>query len=179
VRFFGLSEAGPDTIRRAHTVHPVSVVETEYSIFERGVEAEVLPLLRELGIGLVPYSPLGRGFLARGLKPGPEHPETDYRRIDPRWQGDDFERNRQAVHELGRQAEDKGITIAQLALAWLLAQGEDIVPIPGTRSAARVAENVAAADVALAPAGLERIDAILPDGAYGARYPAPMMPVWE
>jgi aryl-alcohol dehydrogenase-like predicted oxidoreductase len=125
VRFFGLSEAGPDTIRRAHTVQPVSVVETE-------------------------YSPLGRGFLAGGLKPGPEHPETDYRRIDPRWQGDDFERNRQAVHELGRLAEDKGITIAQLALAWLLAQGEDIVPIPGTRSAARVAENVAAADVALA-----------------------------
>jgi aryl-alcohol dehydrogenase-like predicted oxidoreductase len=179
VRFFGLSEAGPDTIRRAHTVQPVSVVETEYSIFERGVEAEVLPLLRDLGIGLVPYSPLGRGFLAGGLTPGPEHPETDYRRIDPRWQGDDFERNRQAVHELGRLSEDKGITIAQLALAWLLAQGEDIVPIPGTRSAARVAENVAAADVALATAEIERIDAILPHGAYGARYPAPMMPVWE
>jgi aryl-alcohol dehydrogenase-like predicted oxidoreductase len=179
VRFFGLSEAGPDAIRRAHSVQPVSVLETEYSIFERGVEAEILPLLRDLGIGLVPYSPLGRGFLTGALKPGPEHPEGDYRRIDPRWQGHDFERNRQAVGELARLAEGRGVTLAQLALAWLLSQGEDIVPIPGTRSAERVAENVAAAGVALDPDELSRIGAILPNGAYGERYPASMMPVWQ
>jgi aryl-alcohol dehydrogenase-like predicted oxidoreductase len=179
VRFFGLSEAGPQTIRRAHAVHPVSVVETEYSIFERSVEDQVLPTLRELGIGLVPYSPLGRGFLTGELKPGHEFGETDYRRVDPRWQGTDYERNAEAVRALGDLAEGKGITTAQLALAWLLAQGEDIVPIPGTRSASRVEENAGAAAVTLDATDLARIEEILPEGAHGSRYPESMMPVWD
>jgi aryl-alcohol dehydrogenase-like predicted oxidoreductase len=179
VRYFGLCEAGPLTIRRAHAVQAVSVLQTEYSIFERGVEDAVLPVLRDLVIGLVPYSPLGRGFLAGGLKPGPEHPEDDYRRSDPRWQGEEFERNAEAIRLLTRLAGERGITIAQLALAWLLAQGNDIVPIPGTRSPERVAENAAAADLVLDAAGLRRIQEILPGGAFGARYPASMMPAWE
>jgi aryl-alcohol dehydrogenase-like predicted oxidoreductase len=179
VRFFGLSEAGPQTIRRAHAVQPVSVLESEYSIFERSIEDDVLPVLRELGIGLVAYSPLGRAFLTGELKPGHAYGKDDYRRIDPRRQGEEYERNAAAVRELIAFAEGKDITAAQLALAWLLAQCADIVPIPGTRSAQRIAENAAAADVVLDAADLERIHAILPDGAYGARYPAGMMPVWE
>jgi aryl-alcohol dehydrogenase-like predicted oxidoreductase len=179
IRFFGLSEAGPQTIRRAHAVQPVSVVESEYSIFERSIENQVLPVLRELGIGLVAYAPLGRGFLTGELKPGPEYGPDDYRRIDPRWHGEDYERNAAAVRELSAFARDKNITAAQLALAWLLAQGEDIVPIPGTRSEHRLAENIAAATVALDAADLERIHTILPGGASGARYPASMMPVSE
>jgi aryl-alcohol dehydrogenase-like predicted oxidoreductase len=179
VRFFGLSEAGPETIRRAHAVQPVSVLQTEYSLFERTLERDVLPLLRELGIGLVPYSPLGRGFLTSAIKPGPEWPEGDWRRIDPRWQGEHYARNAAAVAQLGDLAAGHGITVAQLALAWLLAQGDDVVPIPGTRSAARVDENCGAADVTLDAATLERIDALLPDGASGDRYPEGMAPVWE
>jgi aryl-alcohol dehydrogenase-like predicted oxidoreductase len=178
VRYFGLSEAGADTIRRAHAVQPVSVLQTEYSIFEREVEAEVLPAIRELGIGFVPYSPLGRGFLTGVVKPGAEYDETDMRRTDPRWQGEDFERNVAALAQLRELAAAKGIQPTQLALAWLLAQGDDIVPIPGTRSARRVEENAAAADVTLTPADLDRAAEILPHGAYGSRYVAEFMPSW-
>ncbi len=176
VRYFGLSEAGPDTIRRAHAVQPVSVLQTEYSIFERQAEPAILPLLRELGIGFVPYSPLGRGFLTGEIKPADEYPEDDMRSWDDRWQGDNFTRNQAAVQQLTRVAESKGITVTQLALAWLLAQGDDIVPIPGTRSETRLAENVAAADVSLSVEDLARVHEILPDGSYGSRYPAAMMP---
>ena len=178
VRFFGLSEAGPDVIRRAHAVQPVSVLQTEYSIFERAVEAEILPLLRELGIGFVPYSPLGRGFLTGEVKPASQYPEDDMRSWDERWQPGNYERNVEAVTSLRQLADEKGIEVTQLALAWLLAQGADIVPIPGTRKPERLEQNVAAADVKLTDADLARIDEILPEGAYGSRYPEAMMPSW-
>jgi aryl-alcohol dehydrogenase-like predicted oxidoreductase len=179
VRFFGLSEAGPDVIRRAHAVQPVSVLQTEYSIFERAIEAEVLPCVRELGIGFVAYSPLGRGFLTSAVKPAAEYPADDMRSWDERWQPGNYERNIEAIGQLTALATEKGIEVTQLALAWLLAQGDDIVPIPGTRSPDRLAENVAAADVELTAADLKRIDDILPDGAYGSRYPAAVMPAWQ
>jgi aryl-alcohol dehydrogenase-like predicted oxidoreductase len=176
VRYFGLSEAGPDTIRRAHAVQPVSVLETEYSIFERDVESEILPLVRQLGIGFVPYSPLGRGFLTGEIKPAGEYPADDMRSWDERWQGENFTRNRAAVEELTRLGSSRGISVTQLALSWLLAQGDDVVPIPGTRSETRLTENVAAAEVELTPEDLARVDQILPQGSYGSRYPAEMMP---
>ncbi len=178
VRYFGLSEAGEQTIRRAHAVQPVSVLQTEYSLFERDVEV-LFPTLRELGIGFVPYSPLGRGFLVGTPKPAAEYGDDDMRSRDPRWQPGNFERNLDAVAQLTRLAETKGATVSQLALAWLLAQGEDIVPIPGTRSAARVAENVGAADVALAEDDLAEISRILPHGGYGARFPEGHVPEWD
>ncbi len=179
VRFFGLSEAGPDTIRRAHAVQPVSVLQTEYSIFERDVESAVFPTLRELGIGFVPYSPLGRGFLTSSVKPANEYAKDDMRHnFDPRWQGENYEANLKAVQQLTDLAKSKGITVTQLALAWLLAQGEHIVPIPGTRNPARLEENVAAVDVSLSSADLERVHQILPNGAFGSRYPAGMLPKW-
>ena len=143
VRWFGLSEAGPDTIRRAHAVQPVSVLQTEYSLFERQVEPEILPAIRELGIGFVPYSPLGRGFLTGATRPAAEYPANDMRSWDDRWQPGNYERNLAAVTTLTELARSKDITVGQLALAWLLAQGDDIVPIPGTRSAARAVENAA------------------------------------
>lgn len=177
VKYFGLSEAGPDTIRRAHAVQPVSVLQTEYSLFERDVET-IFPTLAELGIGFVPYSPLGRGFLTGTAKPAGEYDQTDMRRTDPRWQPGNFEKNVEATRLLIELAESKGGTVAQLALAWLLAQGKDIVPIPGTRSPQRVAENVGAADFALTAADLARIAEILPTGGFGARY-ARNTPVWE
>jgi aryl-alcohol dehydrogenase-like predicted oxidoreductase len=179
VRYFGLSEAGPDIIRRAHAVQPVSVLQTEYSVFERAVEAEILPVLRELGIGFVPYSPLGRGFLTSGVKPAAEYEESDMRRWDERWQPGNFETNVAAIDALGKLAAAKEITVAQLALAWLLAQGDDIVPIPGTRNPERLAENVAAAGVTLTPVDLTRIQELLPKGAAGSRYPKAMMPTWQ
>jgi len=178
VRYFGLSEAGPDVIRRAHAVQPVSVLQTEYSVFERDVEDAVLPAVRELGIGFVAYSPLGRGFLTSAVKPASEYPEGDMRRRDERWQGENFEANKRAVEQLVELAGSKGASVTQLALAWLLAQGDDIVPIPGTRSATRLEENVAAAAVTLTPADLDRILQILPNGSYGGRYPANHMPTW-
>lgn len=179
VRYFGLSEAGPDTIRRAHAVHPVSVLQTEYSVFERAVEADVLPVVRELGIGFVPYAPLGRGFLTSAVKPAAEYSAYDMRSKDDRWQPGNYEKNLAAARELTTLAKSKGISVAQLALAWLLAQGDDIVPIPGTRSPRRLEENVAAAQVALTSEDLVRIQEILPQGAAGSRYPAAMMPAWQ
>ncbi len=178
VRFFGLSEAGPAIIRRAHSVCPVSVLQTEYSIFERAVEAEVLPTLRELGIGFVAYSPLGRGFLTTAVRPAAEYPANDMRSWDERWQPGNYEKNVAAIEALTELARGRGVSVTQLALAWLLAQGEDIVPIPGTRSPERLAENVAAADVQLSAEDLARIEEIVPDGAFGSRYPAAMMPQW-
>ena len=168
VKYFGLSEAGPKTIRRAHAVQPVSVLQTEYSLFERDVEA-LFPTLTELGIGFVAYSPLGRGFLTGTAKPADQYHETDMRRNNPRWQPGNFEKNVEATRQLTALAESKGATVAQLALAWLLTRGEHIVPIPGTRSADRVAENAGAADLSLTSDDLARIAEILPVGGYGAR----------
>ncbi|MEV0219319.1 aldo/keto reductase [Streptomyces sp. NPDC050704] len=178
VRYLGLSEAGPDILRRAHAVHPVSVLQTEYSVFERAVEAEVLPVVRELGIGFVPYSPLGRGFLTGTVKPAAEYPADDMRSWDDRWQPGNYEQNLAAIRELTALADTKDISVTQLALAWLLAQGDDIVPIPGTRSPRRLAENVAAAAVTLTPEDLARVQEILPKGAAGSRYPEAIMPTW-
>lgn len=177
VKFFGLSEAGPETIRKAHAIQEVAVLQTEYSVFEREVET-LLPTLRELGIGLVPYSPLGRGFLTGVVKPAAAYEENDMRRSDPRWQPGNFEKNLAAVHRLAKFAKSKSITVSQLALAWLLAQGDDIVPIPGSRRQERVAENTAAADVTLSAADLAVINEILPNGCFGNRYADGGMPVW-
>ncbi|WP_329140280.1 aldo/keto reductase [Streptomyces sp. NBC_01476] len=178
VRYLGLSEAGPDIIRRAHAAHPVSVLQTEYSVFERAVESDVLPVVRELGIGFVPYSPLGRGFLTGTVKPAADYPADDMRSWDDRWQPGNYERNLAATRELTALARAKGATVTQLALAWLLAQGDGIVPIPGTRSPQRLAENVAAAHLTLTAQDLARIQEILPHGAAGSRYPEAMMPAW-
>jgi aryl-alcohol dehydrogenase-like predicted oxidoreductase len=177
VKYFGLSEAGPETIRKAHAVQPVSVLQTEYSLFEREVE-QLFPLLQELGIGFVPYSPLGRGFITGTAKPAGQYDATDMRNTDPRWQPGNFEKNVEAVDRLGKLATAKGITVSQLALAWLLAQGEHIVPIPGTRSAARMEENARAAEVALTEADLAAIHEILPNGGFGARYAEEHAPNW-
>lgn len=170
VKYFGLSEAGPQTIRRAHAVQPVSALQTEYSVFERDVEA-LFPTLRELGIGFVPYSPLGRGFLTGAVKPASEYEKGDMRNeMDPRWQPGNFEKNMEAVGLLKDLAASKGATVAQLALAWLLAQGDDIVPIPGTRNAVRLEENLGAADLVLTAEDLARVTEILPNGSFGDRY---------
>lgn len=177
VKYFGLSEAGPQTIRKAHAVQPVSVLQTEYSLFERDVE-QLFPVLRELGIGFVAYSPLGRGFLTGTAQPAGRYDATDVRNSDPRWQPGNFEKNLEAVRQLTDLAAAKEATVAQLALAWILAQGQDIVPIPGTRSAQRVQENTAAADLTLTSADVAAIDQILPTGGYGARYADQAVPVW-
>jgi len=177
VKFFGLSEAGPETIRKAHAIQPVSVLQTEYSLFERDVET-IFPTLTELGIGFVPYSPLGRGFLTGSAKPADQYDATDMRRNDPRWQPGNFEKNVEATRQLSALAESKGATVAQLALAWLLAQGEHIVPIPGTRSPQRLVENIGAVDLTLTADDLAKVDEILPTGGFGARY-AGGAPVWH
>jgi aryl-alcohol dehydrogenase-like predicted oxidoreductase len=178
VRYFGLSEAGSTTIRRAHAVQPVSVLQTEYSLFERDVE-KIFPTLAELGIGFVPYSPLGCGFLTGAAQPAIDYDASDMRSFDPRWQPGNYEKNLAAVDQLKALAESEGATVAHLALAWLLAQGEHIVPIPGTRSVARVEENSAAVDLTLAPAALDRIAEILPSGGFGARYVEAQLPTWD
>lgn len=178
VRYFGLSEAGPNTIRRAHAVQPVTVLQTEYSLFERGVES-VFPTLDKLGIGFVAYSPLGRGFLTGTAHPAADYDVKDFRRSAPQWQPGNYERNVAAVDRLRALADAKGITLAQLALAWLLAQRPDLVPIPGSRNPDRVAENVAAADVELTADDLERVRSILPHGATGERYLPGRVPVWD
>jgi aryl-alcohol dehydrogenase-like predicted oxidoreductase len=178
VLHFGLSEAGPDVIRRAHAVHPVTVVQSEFSMFERDVEA-VLPTIRELGIGLVAYSPLGRGFLTGQVTPAAEYEDGDMRRWDPRWQPGNFEQNVAAVHELEEVAAAAGISMAQLALAWLLHEGDDIVPIFGTRSPERLDENIAAATMPLSTDVLDHVRRVLPDGAFGSRYTAGHIPTWD
>jgi aryl-alcohol dehydrogenase-like predicted oxidoreductase len=170
-RYFGLSEAGEETIRRAHAVHPVTALQSEYSLWERNLEPRILPLLRELGIGLVPFSPLGRGFLAGNVKRAEEYPEGDYRRGDPRFQGENFDANMRAAGIVRDIAAAHAATPAQVALAWLVQKGEDVVPIPGTKRRMYLEENVAALDVVLAPDELARLDAALAPGAVaGERY---------
>lgn len=166
------------TLRRAHAVQPVSMLQTEYSLFEREVEP-LFPALDELGIGFVPYSPLGRGFLTGTATPAGTYDPTDMRNTDPRWQPGNYEKNLAAVEKLRTLAAANGGTVAQLALAWLLAQPADIVPIPGIRSRARIEENVGAVDLVLSGDDLARIQEILPTGGFGARYAEANMPVWE
>ncbi|MGP3534154.1 aldo/keto reductase [Microbacterium sp. RD1] len=178
VKYFGLSEVGDAILRRAHAVHPVSVLQTEYSLFEREVEA-LFPSLSELGIGLVAYSPLGRGFLTGTAKPAGQYDAADMRNSDPRWQPGNYEKNVAATEQLGDLARSLDATIGQLALAWLLTRGPHVVPIPGSRKAARVRDNAAAAGLDLDAATLERIGQILPEGGFGARYTAENMPVWD
>jgi aryl-alcohol dehydrogenase-like predicted oxidoreductase len=176
VRHIGLSEAGPETLRRAHAVHAITALQTEYSLWSREPEAELLRLVRELGIGFVPYSPLGRGFLTGQIRSIDDFDADDWRRNSPRFQGENFDKNLQLVGEIGRLAAEKGCTPAQLALAWVLAQGDDLVPIPGTKRRSYLDENVAALEVTLTVEDLARIDQIVPHGvAAGTRYAAPQM----
>src|SRR5881396_2571038 len=175
VRYLGLSEAAPATIRRAHAVHPISALQTEYSLWSRDPEDEILPACRALGIGFVAYSPLGRGFLTGRFKKFEDLPPDDFRRNHPRFQGENFQKNLGLVKRVEEIAREKGCTPAQLALAWLLAQGEDIVPIPGTKQRRRLEENAASTNVTLTAAELRRIAAVAPQGvAAGERYPAGM-----
>lgn len=176
VRFLGLSEAAPATIRRAQAVHPIAALQTEYSLWSRDPEEGLLATVRELGIAFVAYSPLGRGFLTGRFRRPADFPEDDFRRNHPRFQGENFERNQALVREIETIAREKGCTPAQLALAWVLAQGEDIIPIPGTKRRKYLDENIGALDVSLAAEDLARIDRILPPGiAAGPRYHAPGM----
>ena len=171
VRFLGLSEAAPETIRRAHSTHPITALQTELSLWSRDAEAEVLPTVRELGIGFVAYSPLGRGFLTGEIKRPEDFPEDDFRRFHPRFQAGNFDRNIALVPEIQLMARQKACTPAQLALAWVLARGEDVVPIPGTKRRAYLEQNIGALRVQLNDDDLERIDTILPPGAAaGDRY---------
>jgi len=177
VRHLGLSEAAPETIRRAHATHPITALQTEYSLWSRDPEDEILSTLRELGIGFVPYSPLGRGFLTGRFRSVEDLPEDDFRRQSPRFQGENFERNLELVKRVEEIAAEKGITAGQLALAWVLAQGEDMVPIPGTKHRRYLEENVAAAEVELSDEDLRRLGEAAPVGAAaGDRY-ADMSPV--
>lgn len=171
VRFLGLSEAAPQTIRRAHAIHPITALQTEYSLWSRDVEAEILPACRELGIGFVPYSPLGRGFLTGRLRGPGDLAEDDFRRRSPRFQGANFQRNLDLVARIEALARTKGCTPAQLALAWVLAQGEDVVPIPGTRRRRNLEDNVGALAVTLSNDERAAIDELMPHGvASGERY---------
>ena len=176
VRFLGLSEAGPETIRRAHAVHPIAALQTEYSLWSRDPEDEILPVCRELGVGFVAYSPLGRGFLTGQIKRPEDLAENDRRRIFPRFQPENFERNMQLVERIKEIAAEKGCQPSQLALAWVLAQGEDIVPIPGTKRLSYLEENVRAVDIQLTASDLARISEVAqPGAAAGLRYPEAMM----
>jgi aryl-alcohol dehydrogenase-like predicted oxidoreductase len=172
VRYLGMSEAAPDTIRRAHKVHPISALQTEYSLWSRDPEDEVLPTVRELGIGFVPYSPLGRGFLTGRYRRIEDLEPNDWRRNNPRFQGENFAKNLQLVDKINELAARKKVTASQLALGWVLAQGKDIAPIPGTRHVKYLEENIASADIRLSPEELREIDTIAPKGvAAGTRYP--------
>lgn len=176
VRFLGLSEAGAETIRRAHAVHPITALQSEYSLWTRDPEEEILGVCRELGIGFVPYSPLGRGFLTGQIRRFEDLPKDDYRRTSPRFQSENFQRNLDLVERVGEVARDKRCSPAQLALAWVLAQGQDIVPIPGTKRRKYLQENVGALDVDLTGEDLLRIDEIASKDAFaGSRYPEAMM----
>ena len=176
VRILGLSEAAPETLRRAHAVHPITALQTEYSLWTRDPEHELLALTERLGITFVAYSPLGRGFLTGSLKSPDDLAANDWRRLNPRFQGENFEKNLELVEELQAMAWDKGTTPAQLALAWLLTRGPQVVPIPGSRRIERLEENTAAADIELTENELHRLEVIAPVGAAaGLRYPEPMM----
>ena len=176
VRYLGLSEAGPQTIRRAHAVHPITALQTEYSLWSRDPEDEIFATVRELGIGFVAYSPLGRGFLTGQIKSIDDLAADDYRRYSPRFQGDNFSKNLELVTRVTEMAREKGVTPGQLALAWVLAQGEDIVPIPGTKRRSYLEENAAASEIELAAEDLARLDELAPRGAaVGMRYPEAMM----
>jgi aryl-alcohol dehydrogenase-like predicted oxidoreductase len=176
VRYIGLSEAGAETIHRAHREHPVSALQSEYSLWSRDIEDEVIPAIRELGIGLVAYSPLGRGFLTGRFTSPDDFEADDFRRHSPRFQGENFAKNLELVRHVEELARRKGCTASQLALAWVLARGEDVVPIPGTKRRKYLEENLAAADVELTAEDLERIEEIAPVGAAaGTRYPEAAM----
>jgi aryl-alcohol dehydrogenase-like predicted oxidoreductase len=176
VRYLGLSEAGESTIRRAHAVHPISALQSEYSLWERNLEPRIIPLLRELGIGLVPFSPLGRGFLTGAAQRAESYPNSDMRHRDPRLQGENFDINMRLAAAVRQLADARGATPGQVALAWLLHQGADVVPIPGTKRRRYLEENVAAVDLSLSADELQRLDQALPRGAAaGARYGAGMM----
>lgn len=171
VRFLGLSEAVPATLRRAHAVHPITALQTEYSLWSRDPEGELFATCRELGVGFVPYSPLGRGFLSGEIRSVEDLAADDFRRANPRFQGENFRKNLDLVEAVKAIAADRGVSAAQLALAWVLAQGEDLVPIPGTRRLRTLEENVAAADLVLSPDDLARLEAVFPrDAAAGHRY---------
>ena len=172
VRYIGLSEAAPDTLRRAHAVHPITALQSEWSLWSRDIEAEVVPTARELGIGIVAYSPLGRGFLTGQITTPDDFPDGDFRKFLPRFTGENFDRNIALVDRIRELAGEKGCTPGQLALAWVLARGDDVVPIPGTKRRTYLEENVAAADVVLGSDDLAAIDAIFPvDASAGLRYP--------
>jgi aryl-alcohol dehydrogenase-like predicted oxidoreductase len=176
VRFLGLSEASPATIRRAHAVHPIAALQTEYSLWTRDPEDQVLPTTRELGIAFVAYSPLGRGFLTGQIRKFEDLAADDFRRNSPRFQGENFQKNLDLVAHVEQIAKEKNCTSGQLALAWLLAQGEDIIPIPGTKRRKYLEENIAAMDVNLSAADLQRLDEVAPKGAAsGDRYNQVMM----
>lgn len=171
VLFLGLSEAGEQTIRRAHAVHPIAALQSEYSLWERNLEPLIIPLLQELGIGLVPFAPLGRGFLTGSVKPAEEYPESDYRHTDPRYQGENFEANMRAASAVRELAEQKGTTPGQIALAWLLHKSPAIVPIPGTTRRTHLEDNAGAAAVSLSDDEMARIEAALsPENVAGPRY---------
>ena len=177
VAHLGLSEAGPETIRRAHATHPIAALQTEYSLWSRDPEDEILPLVRELGIGFVAYSPLGRGFLTGRFRSIEDLPEGDLRRVNPRFEGENFDRNLKLVEQVEKIATEKDVNAGQLALAWVLAQGDDVVPIPGTKRLTYLEQNVAAAEVEFSADDLRRIDQVVPVGAaVGDRY-ADMSPV--
>jgi aryl-alcohol dehydrogenase-like predicted oxidoreductase len=176
VRYLGLSEASARTIRRAHKVHPISALQSEYSLWEREPEDEIFDTVRELGIGFVPYSPLGRGFLTGQFRKFEDLPADDYRRNAPRFQGENFQKNLDLVKRIEKMAQEKHCTTAQLALAWVLAQGKDIVPIPGTKRRNYLEQNLAAADITLSQDDLKRIEQVAPKGvAAGPRYPEAAM----
>ena len=176
VRYLGLSEAGEQTIRRAHAVHPISALQSEYSLWERNLEPRIIPLLRELGIGLVPFAPLGRGFLAGNVKRAEEYPDDDFRRNDPRYQGENFDANMRAASVVRDIADRKRATPAQIALAWLLHKGDDIVPIPGTKRRTYLEQNAAAASIALSAEEMGLLDAAMaPERVAGPRYNAQRM----
>ena len=178
VRHLGLSEMGADTLRRAHAIHPIAALQSEYSLWERGLEENILPTLRELGIGLVPFSPLGRGFLTGEIKTFEDIPEGDYRRNDPRYQGENFQKNLALVEVVKGIAQAKNAAPGQIALAWLLAQGPDIAPIPGTKRVKYLEENAQAADISLSPDDLDRLDALATQTS-GPRYNERMMAMVE
>lgn len=172
VRFLGLSEAAPVTIRRAHAIHPIAALQTEYSLWTRDPEEEILPMVRELGIGFVPYSPLGRGFLTGRFKKFEDLPANDFRRNSPRFQGENFKKNLALVTHVEKLAKGKGVTAGQIALAWVLAQGNDIVPIPGTTRRNHLDENIAAVQITLTEKELDDINNVIPkDAVSGLRYP--------